>query len=85
MEGHSLVSPDVLARYAGDAAAEVAGVAALGESPLHRGRSVEISGSDGAIGVEVANAALHLGMKVEGWPPENIEEMAKKLEQELLG
>jgi len=23
--------------------------------------------------------------KIPGWPPENIEEMAKKLEQELLG
>ncbi|MBI1326141.1 MAG: DNA-directed RNA polymerase subunit alpha [Alphaproteobacteria bacterium] len=23
---------------------------------------------------------LHLGMKIEGWPPENIEEMAKKLD-----
>jgi DNA-directed RNA polymerase subunit alpha len=27
---------------------------------------------------------LRLGM-ISGWPPENIEEMAKKLEQELLG
>ena len=25
---------------------------------------------------------LHLGMQIDGWPPENIEEMAKKLEQE---
>ena len=25
---------------------------------------------------------LHLGMAIPGWPPENIEEMAKKLEQE---
>ena len=25
---------------------------------------------------------LHLGMQIPGWPPENIEEMAKKLEQE---
>jgi hypothetical protein len=24
-------------------------------------------------------------MDIPGWPPENIEEMAKKLEQELLG
>ena len=28
---------------------------------------------------------LRLGMDIPGWPPENIEEMAKKLEQELLG
>lgn len=25
------------------------------------------------------------GMAIPGWPPENIEEMAKKLEQEMLG
>jgi hypothetical protein len=24
-------------------------------------------------------------MDIPGWPPENIEEMAKKLEQEMLG
>jgi hypothetical protein len=24
-------------------------------------------------------------MDIPGWPPENIEDMAKKLEQELLG
>ena len=26
---------------------------------------------------------LRLGMEISGWPPENIEEMAKKLEQEF--
>jgi DNA-directed RNA polymerase subunit alpha len=26
---------------------------------------------------------LRLGMEITGWPPENIEEMAKKLEQEF--
>ena len=26
---------------------------------------------------------LRLGMDIPGWPPENIEEMAKKLEQEI--
>merc|ERR1712098_47819 len=28
---------------------------------------------------------LALGMDIPNWPPDNIEEMAKKLEQELLG
>jgi DNA-directed RNA polymerase subunit alpha len=28
----------------------------------------------------LTNMGLHLGMKVEGWPPENIEELAKKME-----
>ena len=25
---------------------------------------------------------LHLGMQVEGWPPENIEELAKKVDDQ---
>lgn len=29
----------------------------------------------------LTNMGLHLGMKVEGWPPENIEDLAKKLEE----
>ena len=33
----------------------------------------------------LASMGLRLGMDIPGWPPENIEEMAKKLEQELLG
>ena len=33
----------------------------------------------------LSQMGLSLGMEVTGWPPENIEEMAKKLEQELLG
>ncbi|MCA1652714.1 MAG: DNA-directed RNA polymerase subunit alpha [Sphingomonadales bacterium] len=33
----------------------------------------------------LSSMGLRLGMDVPGWPPENIEEMAKKLEQELLG
>ncbi len=28
----------------------------------------------------LANMGIHLGMQVEGWPPENIEELAKKLD-----
>jgi len=28
----------------------------------------------------LTNMGLHLGMQVEGWPPENIEELAKKVE-----
>ena len=33
----------------------------------------------------LACMGLRLGMDIPGWPPENIEEMAKKLEQEMLG
>jgi uncharacterized alkaline shock family protein YloU len=52
MEGQS-ISPEVLARYAGDAAREVPGVSGLAESPLHRGRAVELSSADGETGVVV--------------------------------
>jgi DNA-directed RNA polymerase subunit alpha len=33
----------------------------------------------------LSSMGLRLGMDIPGWPPENIEEMAKTLEQELLG
>lgn len=33
----------------------------------------------------LSSMGLRLGMDIPGWPPENIEEMAKRLEQELLG
>jgi DNA-directed RNA polymerase subunit alpha len=31
----------------------------------------------------LSQMGLRLGMEIAGWPPENIEEMAKKLEQEF--
>jgi uncharacterized alkaline shock family protein YloU len=40
MEGHSVISPDVLARYAADAAAEVPGV-----HPIER-RGARVAGSE---------------------------------------
>lgn len=30
----------------------------------------------------LTNMGLHLGMQVEGWPPENIEELAKKVDEQ---
>ena len=33
----------------------------------------------------LTNMGLHLGMQVEGWPPENIEELAKKLDDPFNG
>jgi DNA-directed RNA polymerase subunit alpha len=33
----------------------------------------------------LSSMGLRLGMDIPGWPPENIEDMAKKLEQELMG
>ena len=36
------------------------------------------------IKVILATMGLRLGMDIPGWPPENIEEMAKKMEQEIM-
>jgi uncharacterized alkaline shock family protein YloU len=59
MEGHASISPDVLARYAGDAAVEVEGVRGLVESHLPRHRPVRITvGEDGSVSVE-----LHLALE----------------------
>jgi DNA-directed RNA polymerase subunit alpha len=33
----------------------------------------------------LSQMGLRLGMEIPGWPPENIEELAKKLEQEIMG
>jgi uncharacterized alkaline shock family protein YloU len=59
MEGHASISPDVLARYAADAALEVDGVHRLVESHLLRHRPVRISvGEDDRVTVE-----LHLALE----------------------
>ncbi len=52
MDGHSVISPDVLARYAADAAREVPGVRDLVESPLHR-RGVKIAGDEVEVHVQL--------------------------------
>ena len=57
MSGQALISPDVLASYAGDAASEVAGVHDLVGSALHRHEGVRVSLDDGRVGVE-----LHLAL-----------------------
>ena len=54
MEGHASISPDVLARYAADAALEVEGVRGLVESHLPRHRPVRISfAEDQTVSVEM--------------------------------
>lgn len=50
----SLISPDVLARYAADAAREIEGVAGLAVSPLHRGKGVTVSGDEDTLTVAVS-------------------------------
>ena len=82
MEGQPLVSPDVLARYAGDAAAEVRGVTSLAESALHRGKAVAVTQSDGALEIAVhielewGRSAGEVGAAVQRRVREYVERMA---------
>jgi uncharacterized alkaline shock family protein YloU len=76
--GHEpVISPDVLARYAGDAAAEVTGVSALG-------RAVEIADHDGALGLTVhvelewGRSASEVGRKVQRRVRDYVESMTNK-------
>jgi uncharacterized alkaline shock family protein YloU len=84
MEGDPRISQDVLARYAGDAASEVTGVAALAESPLHRGRAVEIVESDGVVDVRVhvqlewGRSAAEIGGRAQRRVREYVERMTSK-------
>jgi uncharacterized alkaline shock family protein YloU len=57
MEGHSLISSDILASYAADAALEIDGVGGLvdGARPRHRG--VRVINENGAVAFE-----LHLAV-----------------------
>ena len=60
MEGHALISVDVLASYAADAAREVAGVQALVGSALHRHEGVKVSREEDKVSVEL-HVALDWG------------------------
>ena len=54
MESHASISPDVLARYAADAALEIDGVHAVVESHMPRHRPARIAvGADGRVSVEL--------------------------------
>lgn len=53
MESNAVISQDVLARYAADAAREVAGVRRLVESHVPYRRAVRLEGDEGALRVEL--------------------------------
>ena len=53
MAGEALISHDLLARYAADAACEVAGVRRLGESALPGRRGVRVVEAEGRVTVEL--------------------------------
>lgn len=53
MEGHAVISSEILASYAADAAREVPGVHGFVESTLHRHRGVRVSSEDGRVSIEL--------------------------------
>ncbi len=82
MEGQSVISQDVLARYAADAAREVDGVTGLAESALHREKGVVFSGDETSPTVEVhvelewGRSATGVGTEVQRRVAEYLERMA---------
>lgn len=82
MEGHSVISSDVLAAYAADAAREIPGVAGLVEGPLHRHRGVRIVEDGEAVTVEVqlsvewSASAPEVGLRVQERVADYLGEMA---------
>lgn len=58
MDREPLIAPDVLARYAGDAALEVDGVSALADGGLHREKAVLVEGDE-----HERSLALHLELE----------------------
>jgi uncharacterized alkaline shock family protein YloU len=81
MDEPALISADVLARYAGDAASDVVGVSALAESPLHRGRGVAVREAEDGIRIAVhvelewARSAGDVGGEVQRRVREYVERM----------
>ena len=53
MDGSARISPDVLARYAADAAQEVPGVRGLVENQLRRRSAVRVANEEGRLTIEV--------------------------------
>lgn len=72
MDGHSVISPEVLARYAADAAGEVQGVHTKGR------RSAKVSGSEVEVHVVVDYGAVvpDVARQVQSRVVEYLEQMA---------
>ena len=82
MDGQSLISSEVLARYAADAALEEQGVDGVVEGALHRHKGVRVNGEEGAAVVELdlrlgwgANAA-DVGLAVQARVADYLARMA---------
>jgi uncharacterized alkaline shock family protein YloU len=69
VEGHSVISAEVLARYAADAALETPGVRAVVEGPRHR-RRVRVAGREVEVhlrvdwGVNIPDVATEVQQRV---------------------
>jgi len=63
MEGHSLISTDILASYAADAALEIDGVRGLVEGTRPRHQGVKVANDDGVVAVEL-HLAVDWGVNV---------------------
>jgi uncharacterized alkaline shock family protein YloU len=83
MEGQASISADILARYAADAAREVAGVRGVSESPLpsplHGRRGVRVVTEDGSVRVE-----LHLAVDWGASIPELGRDVQARVREYLL-
>jgi uncharacterized alkaline shock family protein YloU len=83
VEAQPLISAEVIARYAADAALEVDGVIGLGDGGLHRGKGVEVSGDEQAFDVRLAlevewgRSAAEVGAGVQRRVAEYLERMAQ--------
>lgn len=82
MERRPLISADVLARYAADAAREVGGVSGLADGPLQRGKAVSVSGDEDTLAIEVSVelewgwSSSEVGKEVQRRVSEYLERMA---------
>jgi uncharacterized alkaline shock family protein YloU len=79
MTGQASISPDILARYAADAAREVDGVRGVSESPMPGRRGVRVATDDGSVRVE-----LHLAVDWGASIPELGREVQTRVREYLL-
>jgi len=77
--GQASISPDILARYAGDAACEVEGVHGVSASPMPGRRGVRVATESGSVRVE-----LHLAVDWDASIPELGREVQARVREYLL-
>jgi uncharacterized alkaline shock family protein YloU len=79
MEGQASISTDILARYAADAAREVAGVHGVSESPVPGRRGVRVAADESGVRVE-----LHLAVDWGASIPELGRDVQQRVREYLL-